>query len=312
MPLPGRPLRRALGAAFAVAALGVPLGACRSAVVPKVDGERMHAAVVHQVEAGPRVPGTPGHAIVEKWIVAELTRTGGRVERQAFHDSLPNHPLDLVNVIGRFGPASGRRIVLCAHYDSRPWSDQDPDSTLHERPCPGANDGGSGVAVLLEMATLMSQRPPSIGIDLVFFDGEDLGRPMNDEEFCRGSLGYAARLGSDRPVAAFLFDMVGDRDLDIYPEQNSVERAANLVDMVLDGAHATSARHFHREPLHRMTDDHIPLLDAGLPAIDIIDFDYPAWHTMHDLPDQVSARSLAEVGRVAAWLVYRSPISRGR
>jgi glutaminyl-peptide cyclotransferase len=111
-------------------------------------------------------------------------------------------------------------------------------------------------------------------------------------------------------VAAFLFDMIGARDLHIYAERNSSERASNLVALVADAAHATHADAFHDEVRWTIIDDHIPLNDAGLPAVDILDFDYPAWHTHRDTPDQLSAASLAQVARVAAWLVYSSPLAR--
>jgi Zn-dependent M28 family amino/carboxypeptidase len=170
------------------------------------------------------------------------------------------------------------------------------------------------VAVLLEVAELMSRRPPPVGVDLVFFDGEDQGDAGRSEEFSLGSRGYAARLpakGTEaRPVAAFVFDMVGDRDLGIHPEITSMRYAANLCDLVLDAARATGAKGFHPAPKHSVTDDHVPLLEAGLPAVDIIDFDYDAWHTAADLPDQTSPESLAEVARVAAWIVYKSPLAR--
>ena len=296
-----------------LASLGVP--ACGSAPHAQVDGARMLARVAKQVEAGPRIPGSPGHVIVRDWIAAELTRMGATVERQRFIDSTLAMPLPLENVIGRFGPRpppAGRVLVLAAHYDPRPWSDQEPDTTLHAEPIAGANDGGSGVAVLLEVAELMSRRPPAVAVDLVFFDGEDQGRPTQPQEYSLGARGYAARLGTERPTAAFVFDMVGDRDLNIHPEQRSAEQAANLVELVLAGARATGARGFHSQPRHRITDDHVPLLDAGVPAVDIIDFDYDAWHTRRDGVDQVSAASLAEVARVAAWLVYSSPLARIR
>jgi Zn-dependent M28 family amino/carboxypeptidase len=161
----------------------------------------------------------------------------------------------------------------------------------------------------------MSRRGPPVGVDLVFFDGEDQGEAARAEHFLLGSRAYAARLaagpaGDSRPAAAFLFDMVGDRDLQIYPEVQSAARASNLVSVVLAAARATSARHFHAVPRHALVDDHVPLLEAGIPAVDIIDFDYPAWHTHRDLPDQVSPESLAEVSRVAAWIVYRSALTR--
>ncbi len=296
-----------LGAALALGA------GCAEGRVP-VDGERMMARVRHQVEAGPRVVGTPSHAATRDWIASELARLGARVERQAFVDSTLGRPLPLTNLIGRYGPEGGRRIVLCGHYDSRPWCDEDPDTTYRNTPVPGANDGGSSVAVLLEMAELMKAKPPAIGVDLVFFDGEDLGTRERPDEFCLGSKGYAARLALEgdaaRPVAAFLFDMVGGRDLAIHNEVNSSTRAANLVELVGDAAAATGATAFHRDVRWNVIDDHIPLNDAGLPAVDILDFGYPAWHTHRDTPDAMSAASLEQVARVAAWIVYRSPLAR--
>ena len=279
-----------------------------------VDGARALARVRRQVDAGPRIAGTPGNTAIREWIAAEAARLGGRVERQAFTDSTLGRPLAVTNVIARFGPASGRRIALCAHFDTRPWSDQDADTSKRSVPVPGANDAGSGVAVLLEVAELMSHRSPAVGVDLVFFDAEDLGSSEKPGQFCLGSRGYAARLPAAgdpaRPAGAFLFDMVGDHDLQIFIERNSSLRAANLAALVVEGARATGGRSFHDEVRWSLIDDHVSLLDAGLPAVDIVDFDYPAWHTHRDTPDQVSAASLAEVSSVAAWLVYRSSLAR--
>jgi len=294
--------------------------ACGSERFP-VDGERAWRRVKEQVEFGPRTPGTPGHDRCRAWLVAELTKLGADVEQQSFTDSSLGRPLAITNVIARW-PAAGsrgagardRHVLLCAHWDSRPWSDQDPDRAHWNDPCPGANDGGSGVAVLLEVAECLARKPAPVAVDLGFWDAEDLGRPTNPEEYSIGARGYAARLPAPgdprRPVAAFLFDMVGDKDLDIWVENQSQESASNLVEMVLEGAHATGGVHFHNAVGYTITDDHIPLLQAGLPAVDVIDFNYQAWHTRADLPDQVSAASLAEVSRVAAWLVYRSPLAR--
>jgi len=296
----------------------IAAGAC--AARPPVDGERALARVRHQVDAGPRVPGTPAHRATREWIAGEISALGGEVERQDVTDSSLGHRLDLTNVIGHFGPARARggaparRVALLAHWDCRPWCDEDPDSSHRNDPLPGANDGASGVAVLLEVAEVMRRRPPAVGVDLVFLDGEDQGRASQAQEFSIGARAWAARLREaapeSRPVAAFLFDMVGDRDLAIYPEVESARRAANLVALVVEGARATGATHFHAEPRYSIVDDHIPVLDAGVPAVDIIDFDYPAWHTHLDLPDQVSAASLAEVANVAVWLVYRSSLAR--
>ena len=278
-----------------------------------VDGERALANVRHQVEAGPRIPGTPGHAAIADWITAELARFGATVERQAFVDTADGRALALTNLIGHYGPRTApRTIALVAHWDTRPWCDQDPDSAHRADPLPGANDGGSGVAVLLEVAAALQKRAPAVQVELVFVDGEDQARPGAPNEYCLGARAYAAKLrarpAAERPVAAFVFDMVGDRDLSIAPEVNSFERAANLASLGVEGARATGGKHFSALPRYTLVDDHIPLLEAGIPAVDIIDFDYPAWHTHLDRPDQVSAASLAEVANVALWLVYRSPL----
>ena len=303
-------MARALRSLALAAALVVPAG-CTARL--EVDGARAQARVAFQVAAGARVPGSAAHARILEWLDAELIRLGGRVERQAFTDSSLGRSLALTNVIARFGPAGAPGIVLCAHWDSRAWADQDPDPAFRGLPVPGANDGASGVAVLLEIAELMSRRPPPLPVDLVFFDGEDQGGANQPQGFCLGARHYARQLGTrgeEKPLAAFLFDMVGDRDLEIYPEVQSAERAANLVALVLEGARVTGAHQFKPDPRYSIVDDHIPLLDAGIPAVDIIDFDYPAWHTHRDLPDQTSPASLAAVARVAAWIVYRSPLTR--
>jgi len=286
--------------------------ACGEAASP--DGARALERVKLQVAKGPRIAGTAANAAVRDWIAGELTRLGGHVEGQAFVDTAGSRITPLVNVIGRFGPTTGRRIALFAHFDTRPWCDEDQDRSQHDTPVPGANDAGSGVAVLLEVAELMHQRAPAVGVDLVFLDGEDFGRPTAPSEYCRGSRGYGRRLpppgDAARPVAGFLFDMVGDKDLGIWDEANSAQRATNLVELVHEAAAATGAKHFHRGVKYTLIDDHVQLLDAGLPAIDIVDFDYPSWHTSRDLPDQVSAASLAEVAGVASWIVYRSALAR--
>ena len=304
---------RALSRGVAALTLGLAGLACAEPRF-EVDGARAHRRVVTQVNFGPRSPGTPGHAKMVDWIAAELERAGARVERQRFIDSTLGTKEELVNLIGHFGaPRPGSALgplVLCAHYDSRPFADQDPDPARRKDPVPAANDGGSGVAVLLEIGDLMAKKPAPCPVDLVFLDGEDQGLDEAPDTFCRGSRGYAARLGNPKPRGAILFDMVGGRDLAIYTEGFSLERASNLTQLVQEGARSVGASHFHAETRHHVIDDHIPLLDAGVPAVDLIDFDYPPWHTTHDLPDQVSPQSLAEVARVAAWLVYRSPLAR--
>jgi hypothetical protein len=304
---------RASGVVKALLGAGLLLAAtagCTSRL--EVDGARAHARVVEQVRMGPRIPGSEGHRVFRSWLVAELGRLGARVETQAFEDSVGGEWITVTNIIARFGPRGGRPILLAAHYDTRRHADRDPARPLD--PVPGANDGASGVAVLLEVAELMRTSPPAREVELLFLDAEDQGRSSVSAEFSRGSQGYARTLAArldagTAPVAGFVFDLVGDRDLGIHPEVQSVRRASNIAALVLDAAAATRAMNFHPAPKYSVMDDHIPILDAGVPCVDIIDFDYPAWHTTADTPDQVSAESLAEVARVAAWLVYRSPLA---
>jgi Zn-dependent M28 family amino/carboxypeptidase len=319
---PGRPSRNHVALpALLVTVLTAGVACAWQAPAPwsRVDGERAHARVVRQVEFGPRIPGSPGHENMRAWLIAELRRLrAASVETQTLTDSTLGRRLVIHNVIARYGARPRRatdppprRLMLCAHYDTRPWSDQDPDSSRRDDPVPGANDGASGVAVLLEVAELLAREPAPAEVDLVFFDAEDQGRIDQPHEYALGARAHAAALGERRPLAAILFDTVGDRDLNIHPEVHSAERAANLVALVLEGARVTGARHFHPGPKYRMTDDHVPLLEAGIPAVDVIDFDYEPWHTHRDLPDQVASESLAEVARVAAWLVYRSHLALG-
>lgn len=309
-PFRPRPLSRPLVLSLALACLAA--GSCSEPGEP--DGARALERVRTQLAFGPRVPGTPAHTAMRAWLATELERLGARLERQAFTDTVAGRAWALENLIARFSPAGhprgarvGRRIALVAHFDSRPWCDEDPDPAKRAEPVPGANDGASGVAVLLEVAELLSTRAPAVGVDLVFVDGEDFGRPANPDEYCRGSRRYASLLppagDPRRPGAAFVFDLVGDRDLGIWDEGNSAARATNLVALVHEAARATGARHFHRGVRHTLIDDHVPLLDAGVPAVDIIDFDYPYWHTLADTADKVSPDSLERVGRTVEALL---------
>ena len=294
----------------ACAGLALAIGAC--AATPAVDGARALRRVEWQVAAGPRIPGTPGHAATLAWLERSLDSLGARVTPQAAVDSSLGRPIPLTNVIAHYGPA-GRPVVLCAHWDSRPFSDMDKDPAHRADPVPGADDAGSGVAVLLEVAEQLHRSPPRVPVDLVFFDAEDQGRADHGEEFCLGSRVYARSVAAGpqerMPRAAFLFDMVGDKDLGIWPEVQSAQKAANLVSLVLEGARATGGSHFHDQPKYDLVDDHTRLMAVGIAAVDVVDFDYAAWHTHRDLPDQVSAASLAEVARVAVWIVTRSTLA---
>jgi len=275
------------------------------------DAEAALRYVEEQVAFGPRIPNTDGHRRAGDWIQAHLDRTADSVEVQAFtHVTAAGDTLQLRNFIGRFRPDLRERVLLFAHWDSRPHADQSRNLAEQELPVPGANDGASGVAVLLGVADVLATTPPSVGVDLLFVDGEDYGTfTMPDgslgPDVLLGSRHYAATLADgDFPLYAVLFDMIGDADLQIYQEGYSVSRAPEVVDRVWNVARDLGYGDvFQPTARYTLTDDHVPLLDRGVRAIDVIDFDYPPWHTVADTPDKVSARSLKIVGDVAVTLV---------
>ena len=272
------------------------------------DGAAAFRAVEAQVAFGPRIPGEPGHRAEAAWLDSLLAGLADTVIVQRWtHRTARGDSLPLVNFVARFNPSAGERILFLAHWDTRPISDQakGPDSLL---PVPGANDGASGTAVLLGVAAALRAAPPSVGVDLLFVDGEDYGVFDDKVDVLLGSRYYAANPApGSPPLYAVLFDMVGDRDLQIYQEGNSVTGAPEVVDLVWQVARkAGHGNVFIPSLRYTITDDHLSLQAKGIRAIDVVDFDYPYWHTPQDTPDKVSAQSLQAVGEVALALVANS------
>jgi hypothetical protein len=265
-------------------------------------------AVETQVAFGPRIPGTPGHAAEAAWLDSLLQPMADTLLVQRWtHVTAAGDSLPLHNFLARFNPAATERVLFMAHWDTRPMADG-PNSRDSTAPVPGANDGASGVAVLLGVAEALRQVPPSIGVDLLFVDGEDYGVFDDKADVLIGSRYYAANLPpGPHPLYAVLFDMVGDSDLQIYQEGNSLTGAPEVVDLVWSVARkAGHGNVFISAPRHTITDDHISLQAKGIRAIDVVDFDYPSWHTVEDTPDKVSVQSLRAVGQVALALVANS------
>jgi len=309
-PTPRSARRRGNASRLAMLALGCGLVAglagCQERRPPAFDEKRAFADLATQVGFGPRVPGTAAHERCRDFLVAQFKAAGAVPMVQAFPDTVYGQSYAFSNVRARFGPATGTWIVIGAHWDSRPFADQDPDTAKRRTPIPGANDGASGVAVLLELARGFAASPPPVGVELVCFDGEDLGKASDPGGFCRGSRYYARGLAHPLPSLAIVLDMVGDKNLDLYYEQNSQQAAPNLVARLWAGAARVGAKGFIPQPRFSVYDDHTPFLEAGIPGIDVIDFDYPAWHTTHDDLDHVSAASLGQVGRTVLEYVYTS------
>lgn len=280
--------------------------ACRKKQVPDFDGSQAFAHLVKQCGFGPRIPGTSAHAQCLRYLTRELKKYADRVVHQQFQAKLPYapDPLVLTNIVASFGLDKTDRILLCAHWDSRPWADQDSAINNRERPVLGANDGASGVAVLLEVARLIHESKTEVGVDIVLFDAEDSGKP-GEIDFAIGSTYFAKNKAANyHPRYGILLDMVGDKDLQIYQEINSVRNARWVVDKIWRKARELELNSFHSEPRYEIDDDHVPLLKAGMPCIDLIDFDYAYWHTYNDTPDKCSRQSLTQVGRLILELLY--------
>ena len=282
-----------------LAVLGV--SACSSISQPEVvpasfDGQRAYEDVKTQVAFGERSPGTEGHDQIQAWIQKELQDSGWQVEVQ--ETEALGHPVK--NIVAKRG-AAPPEIVIGAHYDSRMFADNDPDPANHTKPVPAANDGGSGVAVLLGLARSLPKG--SLPVWLVFFDAEDNGR-IEGWDWILGSREFVKN-NPIEPRAVVVVDMIGDADLNIYKEQNSNKAiTGELWKAAKDLGYEDKFIDTYK---YSMIDDHTPFLEAGLPAVDLIDFDYPYWHTLQDTPDKVSAESLKAVGdTLLAWIMGQS------
>jgi Zn-dependent M28 family amino/carboxypeptidase len=275
--------------------------------VPAFNGANAFELLVKQCDFGPRVPDTPPHGKCREFLATELKPYADRVVEQSFEHYFEGleKTAKLTNIIASFDMTAGQRILLCAHWDSRPWADQDPDPNNHTQPVPGANDGASGVAVLLEVARVLKSTPPPVGVDIIFFDGEDAGIRGRSDTYLAGSR-YFARNKDVRynPTMGILLDMVGDADLQLYKEGHSMRYASGVADRLWNLAAQIGVHEFIPSEKHEVIDDHVPLLEAGIPVIDVIDFDYPYWHTVADTPDKCSAQSLEKVGRVVLAAIY--------
>ncbi len=279
---------------------------------PEFDGERAYSDLLTQCSFGPRVAGTEAHAKAGEFLYNSLITTTDlcRIQRFTVYDSIAGQWRDMFNIIASYYPESDRRIMLCAHWDSRPISDEDPDSSKFDLPVPGANDGASGIAVLLEIARLLKDHRSPVGIDIVMFDGEDYGTDDWQGGWLMGSRYFVESLQGYRPRLAILVDMVGDSDLQIYREAISQQYAGDLNDYIWNIAGEVGVDAFIDSVKHIVSDDHIPLLSGGIKAVDIIDFDYPYWHTQEDIPDKCSAESLAKVGKVIVAAIFDERIQR--
>jgi len=270
-------------------------------------GEAARKYIDEQCRLGPRPPGTKAHDKTVRFISSHLKDRGAEVSLQRFtrDDPYGERSLTFTNILGSFSPDRKKRVLLAAHYDTRPRADAEAADSLRDLPILGANDGASGVALLLEIADLLAEKmPKGIGVDLVFFDGEDYGKEGDLEHYLIGSKYFAANLGGYRPVCALVFDMVGAKDAEILQEGNSLAGAPDLAMEIFRRAQSLGLDVFAARQGQFVYDDHIPLLLAGIPSVDLIHFPYAYWHTLEDTPDKCSVETLRQVGTLAADILY--------
>ncbi len=292
-----------------------------SAVVPSFDADSAFAFVAKQVAFGPRIPGHPAHAACAKWLEEKLRSYRANVVVQRTEVEVYNgQKVPCINIIASYGLEHAKRLLLCAHWDNRPWSDQDPEHP--RKPFDGANDGGSGVAVLLECARHFAQHPPAVGIDIIFFDVEDYGAPVwekrsshHEEGYCLGSRYWIEypHVPNYRAYYGILLDMVGAAQATFLQEGHSLTYAPSVVEKVWETAAMLGYGNYFlpiRGPA--IVDDHTYINQLNFtPTIDIIHLSketstgfFPQWHTQHDNLSIIDRNTLKAVGQTLLHVVY--------
>ncbi len=273
-------------------------------------GRRAWEEIVSICLLGPRVCGTEPLESLRKEICRRFVEWGGSCREEEFDVSPPSRlgpDARGVNLIASLGPAEGSRILLGTHYDTRPRADEEQVPARRSQPILGANDGASGVAVLLELGRLLSTQDLPLGIDFAFFDAEEYVFDAEVDPLVLGSIDFASKLADPtRYQAAVVVDIVGRAGQLLAPDSDSWYLARSLVREFWGIAAARAARSFEESVRYEVLDDHIPLLGVGIPTICLIDVDDPRWHTLDDTPEHCDPAALQEVGEVVwDWLRLR-------
>lgn len=271
--------------------------------VVEFEGAKAMDYVRAQLAFGARVPGTEAHRLAGDWLVREFGARADTVIQQTWtHTTADGKRLPMRNVLARFNPTATRRVLYVAHWDSRPRSEKASDPSRRALPVPGANDGASGVAILLALADVLKAKPTEIGVDLLLVDGEDWGDFDTNTDVLIGSRYFAANLPHPDyfPEFGIVWDMVGKADSRFLIEPNSVRAAPEIVQRVWStAAQIGHGLYFPTRETYAITDDHVPLIEVGLKVIDVIDLDFDHHHTPEDTEDKVSQQTLQVVGDVA-------------
>lgn len=280
--------------------------------IPEFNSESAFKELVKQCEFGPRNPGSVGHQNALTYFNEFFRKTADTTFVQEFQDMMPRtrKEVKMSNIIARFNPDSDQQIMISAHWDTRPWAENSISIMRKNQPIIGANDGASGVAVILELAKTLKKFPPQTGVNLVLFDAEDYGSSGDSWSYCKGSQFFAQNVPFPFPQYAINLDMVADKDPQFYIERYSYQQNSTLVLELWEKAASLNLTSFKKQAKYTIFDDHVPLYQiAGIPAIDIIDFDFPNeqvnyHHTHQDIVENCSPKGLGEVGTLMLHHIY--------
>ena len=280
--------------------------------IPQFNSQSAFKELVKQCEFGPRNPGSVGHQNALAYFNDFFRKTADTTFVQEFQDVMPRtrKEVKMSNIIARFNPGSDQHIMISAHWDTRPWAENSVSIMRKNQPIIGANDGASGVAVILEIARTLKNFPPQIGVSLVLFDAEDYGSSEDSWSYCKGSQYFAQNVPFPYPQYAINLDMVADKDPQFYIERYSYQQNSALVLELWEKAASLNLTSFKKQAKYTIFDDHVPLYQiAGIPAIDIIDFDFPNekdnyHHTHRDIVENCSPKGLGEVGTLMLHHIY--------
>ena len=275
------------------------------------DGAKAMDHLKYQCSFGPRFPGSEAHDDFADSLKVFLDNLAemNLVYKDSVLNPLTGENVEITNFHVRFNPRASNRIMFLAHWDTREFADKDSSFNLESNRLSlvGANDGASGTAVLMTLAEMLSETPPiNIGVDLLFLDAEDMGTYGNPDTWAIGAKVFSKYLKKPLPKYAICLDMIGDKNQEFFIEQFSYRYADEIVGKVWGLAHELGYNQFKSILGNQIIDDHYVLFkNTGIPSIDIIDFNYPYWHTTQDTPDKCSAESLEAVGTVISTLIYR-------
>ena len=282
---------------------------CLSKFSPSFNGDTAYDYLLKQCEFGPRYPGSKAHLDFKDYLIKFLSNKGDTliVDKHTIKHPYEDNEINLYNLFLRFNLESDNRMILMAHWDTREIADKDANPENFNTPIIGANDGASGIAVLMVLSEILESYPlQNIGIDLLFVDGEDIGRSGELENFSLGTKAFSKSINNPVPKLAICLDMVADIDAEFKIEYFSYIQAPEVVEEIWSLANTLGYSEFTTTFQNPIYDDHRALfVETGIPAIDIIDFDYPYWHTLEDTPDKCSAKTLKIVGHVVSEYIYR-------